>query len=766
VVGIWSVIVCNKQGLILRTNEAMQKLTGFAKEKLLTENWNDYFSLEGENLAQERYEKLMLDGQYGPYQMTIMTNDQKSIYLQAQDYLSKDDGGHTQIWTFASDITKERIALHRLAENEARYRNTFEQANIGLAHVSLEGKWQKVNSSLSQTLGYGPDELLNYALKEVIYAADLKLNLSVLKGLIKGKKISDKIETRFTKKNGTVIWVSLSLTLMKDELQKLDYLLAVIEDITPIKLATEQSAQAQAVFNYTQEAIIITDDNLTVISVNPAFELISGYTKEQIIGKNTNELKSSKHTDEFYENMIRSITQTGAWSGEFIHETKSGEAFPTHIAINSVLDDKGKVIQYVGVITDISILVQSQARIKHLANHDVLTNLPNRNLFNEKLAHALAQARRAKNIVALFFIDIDKFKVINDGLGHEICDRVLITVAQRITSLLRAVDTVARVGGDEFMIIVEGLESAVDAGKIAQNIIDALAKEMTLGEHTVTVSASIGISMFPNDSIVAEELIHKADLAMYEAKADGRNTYCYTDKELSTTALERATLYNAIRNGLNKHEFEIYYQPIVDCKTMKVSHLEALIRWNHPELGLVLSGKFIPMAEGSELIIEISKFVIYDVFKTSYEMTKKNAKFPPIAINYSLKVLKSDAIFHLFKQYMKKYEGHNNPPTIELTEREFIISDEVNKQHLARYKELGIKFSMDDFGTGYSNLGYLIDNPFDTLKIDRTFVSKIGKDVKSDHVIKATISIANALRLKTVGECVETIEQLEFLSWV
>lgn len=527
----------------------------------------------------------------------------------------------------------------------------------------------------------------------------------MLKGLIKGKKISDKIETRFTKKNGTVIWVSLSLTLMKDELQKLDYLLAVIEDITPIKLATEQSAQAQAVFNYTQEAIIITDDNLTVISVNPAFELISGYTKEQIIGKNTNELKSSKHTDEFYENMVRSIAQTGAWSGEFIHETKSGEAFPTHIAINSVLDDKGKVIQYVGVITDISILVQSQARIKHLANHDVLTNLPNRNLFNEKLAHALAQARRAKNIVALFFIDIDKFKVINDGLGHEIGDRVLITVAQRITSLLRAVDTVARVGGDEFMIIVEGLESAVDAGKIAQNIIDALAKEMTLGEHTVTVSASIGISMFPNDSIVAEELIHKADLAMYEAKADGRNTYCYTDKELSTTALERATLYNAIRNGLNKHEFEIYYQPIVDCKTMKVSHLEALIRWNHPELGLVLPGKFIPMAE-----------------------------------------------------------GHNNPPTIELTEREFIISDEVNKQHLARYKELGIKFSMDDFGTGYSNLGYLIDNPFDTLKIDRTFVSKIGKDVKSDHVIKATISIANALRLKTVGEGVETIEQLEFLA--
>ena len=257
--------------------------------------------------------------------------------------------------------------------------------------------------------------------------------------------------------------------------------------------------------------------------------------------------------------------------------------------------------------------------------------------------------------------------------------------------------------------------------------------------------------------------IHKADLAMYEAKAGGRNTFCYTDKDLSSTALERATLYNAIRLGLNNHEFEIYFQPIVDCTTLEVSYLEALIRWNHPGLGLVLPGKFIPMAEGSELIIELTKFVIYEVFKTSHEMHKLNENFPPIAINYSLKVLKSDAIFHLFKKYMKQYDGHKNPPIIELTEREFIVSDETNKQNLSRYKELGIKFSMDDFGTGYSNLGYLIENPFDTLKIDRSFISKIGKDVKSDDVIKATISIAKTLGLNTVGEGIETQGQLEFL---
>lgn len=758
-----AVVVTNKNGFILRTNDAMQKLTGCSQEKLLTERWIDHFNLEDQILANERFEKLMANGSYGRYQMRLVTKDNKFVVLDAHDYLSQDENGHTQIWTFAADITKELNALNQLAENEATYRATFEHANIGIGHLGLDGKWLKVNPSLIKTLGYSTDELLRLTLSEITYPDDRVSIDSIVQSLVTSKRASDKLEMRINQKNGAMIWIVLSITLLKDGHDKPAYLLAVIEDITPLKVASEKSAQAQAVFNNTQEAIVIVNANNTIVSVNPAFELISGYKKDDIIGQSISKLKSENHTDEFYENMFRSVTQTGSWSGEFLHATKAGDAFPTHVSINAIKDKNEKIIQYICVITDISVLVESQAKIKHLANHDVLTDLPNRNLFNERLSHAISKARRGNTIIALLFIDIDNFKVINDGLGHDVGDKVLINVTQRITNLLRENDTVARVGGDEFMVIVEDLESALDAGKIAQNIIDVIAKEMVIAKHNVTVNVSIGISLFPNDSLLTEELIHKADLAMYEAKTNGRNTFCYTDKDLSSTILERATLYNAIRNGLNNHEFEIYFQPIVNCTTLQVSYLEALIRWNHPGLGLVLPSEFIPMAEGSELIIEITKFVLYEVFTTSSEMYKLYPNFPPIAINYSLKVLKSDSIFHLFKKYMKLYNSNQEPPIIELTEREFIMSNEVNKQHLAKYKELGIKFSMDDFGTGYSNLGYLIENPFDTLKIDRLFVSKIGKDKKSDNVIKATISIAKALGLNTVGEGVETKTQFDFL---
>ena len=757
------VIVSNIEGMFLRTNRAMQEYTGLNKEQLLTRNWSDYFNLKNQDVLEKRHSALTNNGKFGPYSLELLRKNKESIFLEVEDYISKDDEGNTQIWSFASDITTEKFALSELSKSEERYKATFEQSNIGIAHVDLNGKWIVVNHTLSDMFGYTKKEFSRLSFQDITYPDDLDTDLAYVQELIEGKRNTYKMHKRYHKKDGTILWAALSVSVVRDIKNNPLYFISIIEDISLQKYAEEQSAQAQVVFNSTQEAIIVTDKEMVIINANPAFERISGFTQEEIIGKNTRELKSGKQSKDFYDEMLRSLNKTGEWSGEIINMTKSGELYPAYLNISSVKDKRDKTLQYIGVLTDISLLKQSQDKVAHLASHDTLTNLPNRTLFNDRLSQAMIQAGRLKNHLALLFVDLDRFKVINDGLGHHAGDKVLINVSKRFKEVLRTEDTIARVGGDEFIVILEGLKNPLGAGQIAQNIIDELSKEMRIDEHTVRVGASIGISIYPNDGVVADELIRQADIAMYAAKESGRDRYCYTSEELASNALEKATLENAVRNGLNNNEFEVFYQPITDYKALKVVHLEALIRWNHPQLGLVLPGKFIPMAEESDLISEITKYVMFEVIKAIHDLSINKICDVQIAMNFSLKDLRNDSIYHFFKKYLRQFNVSGDAIIIELTERKVIVADNDNQLNIERYRKLGVKFAMDDFGTGYSNLGYLVDKPFNILKVDRSFISRIGKDKKSEEVVKATIAIAKALMLKTVGEGIETKQQFDFL---
>ncbi|MDZ7819202.1 MAG: diguanylate cyclase [Aliarcobacter sp.] len=563
-----------------------------------------------------------------------------------------------------------------------KYKATFEQANIGIAHISLSGKWINVNQTLCKILGYSEKELLKLTFQKITHIEDLDLDLKLVKELLDGKKQNYKIEKRYYKKNGSIVWVRLSVSIIQDEYDNPLYFVSVIEDISAQKHAEEQSAQVEVVFNATQEAIIITDATTKIININPSFESISGYSKDDIVGKYTNVLKSGKHDSSFYTEMFSSLNKTGFWSGEIINRNKLGELYPAYLNINTVLDKNDNILQYIGVLTDISLIKQSQDKIQYLANHDTLTGLPNRALFSDRLKHSIEKARRAKNHVAIFFIDLDRFKVVNDGLGHHIGDEVLIEVSKRFQEVLRTQDTVARIGGDEFVVIVEDLNSPLAAAKIAQNLLDATSRVMNIDKHTIQIASSIGISIYPNDGLTLEELLRQADIAMYDAKENGRNTYRFTTEELSSNAFEKATMENAVREALEKNEFEVYYQPIVDFKTMKIVHLEALIRWNHPQLGLVLPGKFIPMAEESELITEITKHVIFETMKTIHDLANSNDYKCKVAINFSLKDLESDSLFHIFKRYMQKFNIKGKFIIIEITERKFIVADVANRRKL------------------------------------------------------------------------------------
>ncbi|MBU2880164.1 EAL domain-containing protein [Aliiglaciecola lipolytica] len=757
------VIITNLQGMILKTNHAMQKYTGLSREQLLAKNWFDLYPIENSSRFINRQKELTEKGTFGPYILELESGGITKTILNVEDYLSRDEQGNTQIWSFASDISKERHALTELSISQQKYKATFENANIGIGHVGLDGEWISVNKALTKMLGYPEEELLSLTFQDITHPDDLTQDLDLVKQLINGERNSYKMEKRYYNKNGDLFWAMLYVAIVRDNNKPL-YFISVIEDINSQKQATLDSAQARMVFNTTQESIAVTDKETRIINVNPAFESLTGYSLDEIKGKKISLLKSEQHGPAFYSEMERSYKQSGYWSGEVINKAKSGDLFPVFLNISAVKDNNGYIIQYIAVITDISMIKQSQDKIQYLANHDSLTGLPNRTLFADRLEHALQESRRSKKQLAILFVDLDRFKVVNDGLGHNVGDAVLIEVAKRFTNILRSGDTVARIGGDEFVIIVQDLDSALNASKIALNLIQSVKEEIQIDEHKITIGASIGISIYPNDGHSADELIRQADIAMYDAKENGRNMYRYISQELSSFAFEKASMEGLIREGLNNDEFEVYYQPIIDLTTMKVAHLEGLIRWNHPKLGLVMPNKFIPLAEESELITEITKYVIFKVMSTISNLNSINHHKCKIAINFSLKDLESDSLFYTFKKYLQQFKIDGSSISLEITERKVILSNEQNQKHLDRYKKLNVSFSMDDFGTGYSNLGYLINKPFDILKIDRSFISQIGAAGQSEEVVKATISIAKALGLKTVAEGVETKEQFDFVA--
>ena len=754
-------VVTNADGIVLRSNPAMQRFMGISREGLLAKNWRDIVLSKSPDTALERQKLLLKNGTYGPYVLEFNNQSDVCTIVKIMDYVNIDQDGNVQIWSFATDISKERNMVSELSLKEERYRGTFELANVGLAHVGLDGKLITCNQSFCNLLGYTNLKLKNMSVTKITLADDIYLDAEESAQLINGERKSYKVEKRFVKKGGQHIWVVLSVSIFTER-DHTPYFIYVVEDIDSQKNLSLANAQAQIVFNTTQEAIIVTDEKLHIIDVNPAFTAITGFTKKEAVQQNLSWIYADSSIRAVHDAMLVSLKKTGLWSGEITNKSKDGNVYPAVININAVRSAPDDINQYICVLTDVSIIKQSQERVEYLATHDTLTGLANRTLFNDRMQHAIEHARRSKSYLAVLFIDLDRFKVINDGLGHHVGDLVLIEAAKRFQNVIRAEDTIARIGGDEFAMVLEELDSPLGAAKVIQKIIDSISQSMQIEKHKLQIGCSVGVSVYPIDGNSPNELIRQADIAMYDAKKNGRNTFRYTSKELASNAFEKANLETAVREGLEKDEFEVYYQPIISLETKKTTHFEALIRWNHSNLGLVMPNKFIPMAEESELIINITKYMLFAVMKHIHAMAALNCDIK-VAVNFSSKDLESDLIFSLFKQYMQKFNIKGSSIGIEITERKLFADGVHNANLLNRYRNLGVIFSMDDFGTGYSNLSYLVEKPFNILKIDRAFISKIGDDNRAEELVKATISIAQALGLETVAEGVETKKQCVFL---
>jgi diguanylate cyclase (GGDEF)-like protein/PAS domain S-box-containing protein len=530
-----------------------------------------------------------------------------------------------------------------------------------------------------------------------------------------------------------------------------------------LRKANDDLKLMATVVESTSEAIVITDLTGTILVVNDSYRRQSGYTPLELIGSNPGIMKSDRHDDAFFRGMWDKLGTDGTWSGEIWNRRKNGEVFPAWLAINLVRSDEGTPKYYVGVSTDITQLKETEERLNRLAYYDPLTSLPNRTLFRERLDRAIKHGERYGQRVALLFLDLDRFKYVNDALGHDAGDRLLVEVAQRITRRIRISDTVCRLGGDEFTVILDEMGRSVDAGSVARDIIADLSKPFILKESEVFIGASVGISVYPDDDTTVEGLTRKADAAMYQAKMAGRDTFSFVSRETETTSQARLALESDLRRGLERGEFFLVYQPIVDIKDGRILGAEALVRWRHGEGDPIPPCRFITLAEETGIILELGDWVMRQACADAAGWGVPGVE-PFVSVNISPRQFDHAGLAGKVRAAL---DASGLPPrslVVELTESALMHNVDAALRTMGDLKGLGARLAIDDFGTGYSSLSYLGRFPVDKLKIDQSFTMGIGDTASSASIVNAVIAMARSLGIGTIAEGVETEEQRAYLA--
>ncbi|CAM5286497.1 EAL domain-containing protein [Thauera mechernichensis] len=520
---------------------------------------------------------------------------------------------------------------------------------------------------------------------------------------------------------------------------------------------------AEKVIENSLEGVMVTDADVRIVSVNPAFTRLTGYAPEEVIGRNPSLLNSGRQSPAFYQRMWEELLESGKWQGEVWNRRKSGEVSPQLLHITAIHDEDGALTHYAALFTDISRLKENEARIRDLAYYDPLTGLPNRRLLEDRLQVELAHAARMRNRLAVMFVDLDRFKRINDSLGHGIGDRLLVEIASRLRACLREDDTVARMGGDEFLVILNNLAGPDEAAMTARRLVAALRRPVLIDEHELVVTTSLGISIYPDDSLDADTLIKNADVAMYRAKDEGRNSFQLYEPAMNARSLEHLAMETALHRALPRNELQLHYQPLVRIGGGGLEAVEALLRWNHPDLGLVSPADFIPLAEETGLIVPIGEWVLRCACE--HHRNWREAGRPPLRmmVNISARQFRDEGFVAMVGSVLAETGMPPECLTLELTESMLMEGSERAIARLDQLRALGVGLAIDDFGTGYSSLAYLKRFPIDELKIDRLFVRGIDRNPRDAALVSAIVSLGHSLGLRVVAEGVETQAHLMVL---
>ncbi|MDG4553758.1 MAG: EAL domain-containing protein [Candidatus Competibacter sp.] len=570
-------------------------------------------------------------------------------------------------------------------------------------------------------------------------------------------------EFRVVWPDGSIHWVAGRGRFLRDESGNPMRMCGAVTDISQRKADEARLHLAAAVFQHSNEGVTITDADVRIVAVNAAFTRITGYREEEVLGKNPRFLQSGRHDRNFYTTLWSKLRATGHWQGEIWDRRKDGTVYPELLSISTVCDPTGKIVNYLGVFTDLSDIKSIQEQLDVLAHHDPLTGLPNRRLFHELLQLSIQRANREHDQVALLFIDLDRFKNINDSFGHPVGDRLLVKTAQRIKNVLRDIDLVARIGGDEFNIILDRLGDAREAAMVAERLIAVISEPFEIESNTFYVGASIGIALYPLDGGDAQTLQSNADTALYQAKGEGRGTYRFFATALAEAAKECMALETLLRQALNSQQLELHYQPQVSLSDGRVIGVEALARWNSPHLGMISPARFIPLAEETGLIVPLGEWALTTACRQMRDWLAAGKAPGYVAVNVSAVQLTRGDLMAAVRAALAESGIEPGQLELEITES-FVMGDpEAAVRLLTELKELGVRIAIDDFGTGYSSLAYLKRLPVDLLKVDQGFVRGMLVDANDEAIVRAVIALGHSLGLEALAEGVETAAHAERL---
>lgn len=660
-------------------------------------------------------------------------------------------------------LTEGKRAVQKLLEAEGRFRGTFEHSGVGMANVGLDGRFLRVNRRFCEMSGYSQEELLGMRFQDITHPDDLPKDLELASRLMSGAIPSYSLEKRYMRRDGRLIWGLLTVSAMRWPDGRTDYFIGVVEDITELKLAQERLRLDAMVFEGSREGITITDAQVRILACNRAFTQITGYEEHEVLGRNPSMLQSGRQDREFYRVMWESLKATGRWSGEIWNRRKTGEVYPEWLAVSALEGPDGRVSHYIGIFSDISPQKQAEETIQRLLQYDHLTQLPNRALLRERLELTLAHVRHRERKAAVLLLNLARFRSVNENLGHQAGDAVLKEVAARLTGALRSGDTVSRLDADNFAVVLNDMERSEDAGTLGSKLLEAVSGPLHAGEHEVTLAAWIGISVFPQDGEEGEALMRSAQAALASARGDPRGGVRFADPTLNRAAAERRVLAVELRGALARGELVLHYQPLVDLVSGELNGVEALLRWNHPRLGLVLPGRFVHLAEETGIISAIGEWALEEICRRGQGWREQYEPNLRLSVNISSLQIRDGTLPGAVRRAL---EISGLPPgalELEVTESYFLTQVEGNRKTLQALKDLGVTFAIDDFGTHYAGLGFIRYFPVDRVKVDQSFIREIATSAGDAAISRAIISMAHGLGMKVSAEGVETEAQLKYL---
>ncbi|PLT35263.1 GGDEF domain-containing protein [Bacillus sp. V5-8f] len=635
----------------------------------------------------------------------------------------------------------------------------FNQVKEGVILLSGEGDILECNAAAAEITGYLPDELKAQGFSLLLEENHSSDYLREMKERPDGA--FEKLQ--MIRKNGTVFPCSIKYRLFSYGNGSSYFLLTFSENARKNRW-NQESKLSEKIFENIEEGVMITDADKRILSVNPAFQIVTGYSLEEVIGKTPKILQSGLHNKRFYDEMWSEINQKGRWNGEVWNKRKDGEVFPEWLTISLIKDENEEITNFVAVFSDISERKNAEDQLRKLAHYDSLTGAANRYLLNEQLDRLLVTAERYKQLLAVLFLDLDRFKMVNDTLGHNYGDLLLKKVSARLKGLLKNKDMIARLGGDEFVIVLPNIKHPKEAAHISGEIIRSLEQPFILEDKEVYTSTSIGIGVFPFDGKDTDTLIKNADRAMYVAKSNGRNKFeFYHSGQHQENESRKLSVENRLRKAIENKELSLYYQPQALANTGEITGVEALLRWNDKELGNISPGEFIPIAEETGLIVPISEWVIDQACQDIKFLHVSGHPVLKVAINISGIHFGQDDFVKNVSRIIEKTNIKTHLVELELTESTIMPNAPESISKLVKLKQLGIKLSIDDFGTGYSSLSYLHRFPIDSLKIDQSFVKNLSIYKEDASIVTAIITMAHTLNLEVVAEGVENNKQLKFL---